>query len=84
MSSKPQYKQNARRMRELRARRDKKGLCRQCGKKAVKSKRTGLLTKACRDHLATDATRKVVERVVELPWLSERAARKAARRRWRR
>jgi hypothetical protein len=73
MINKHQYKQNARRMSELRRKRDKQGRCRQCGKKAVKSKRTGKLTKACADHLAADSARKDVERIVELPWDSKPA-----------
>lgn len=72
-------KRNAARQRALRAHRDKHKLCRTCGKKAVKSKRTGLLSRACTRHLGTDAARKTGERIVELPWLSDRSAAKVAR-----
>lgn len=59
-------KRNAERQRALREVRDRKKLCRTCGKKAVKNKRTGKLTRSCKQHLAVDLERKSI---VELPWL---------------
>jgi hypothetical protein len=66
-------KENAKRQRLLRAERDRKKLCRTCGKPAVKSARTGRLSRSCSDHLGRDKQRKEVERIVELPWRSEKS-----------
>lgn len=67
---KKRRKRNAERQRVLRERRDRKKLCRTCGAKAVKSSRTGNLTKSCRIHLGKDLERKGV---VELPWLADKS-----------
>jgi hypothetical protein len=52
-------KRTAEYQRQLRAKRDRLKQCRVCGDPAVKSERTGRLTKACRRHLGCDVTRKM-------------------------
>lgn len=58
--TKERLKQNAQHQREIRAVRDRDGLCRTCGDPAVVSDRTGRLTKQCRRHLGLDVARKEV------------------------
>lgn len=60
MTNKQQRKYNANRMARLREDRDARGVCRVCEAPAVRSERTGLLTKACRRHLGCDVTRKMI------------------------
>lgn len=64
-------RQNAERQARLREIRDANGQCRTCGRPAVRSKRTGKLSRQCRRHLKVDNDRKGV---VELAW-SRRPAR---------
>lgn len=53
--------------RQMRAKRDRREECRTCGRPAVLSERTGLLTRQCARHLALDVARK---EVYLLPWQS--------------
>jgi len=72
LAAKRRRYRNAKRQRVLRAYRDKHKLCRTCGAKAVKSKRTGEVSKQCGRHLRSDADRKLTS-YNELSWDSKPA-----------
>jgi DNA repair exonuclease SbcCD ATPase subunit len=60
MTKKERARVHRERQQKLREERDRKKQCRVCGKPAAKAKRTGKLTKSCREHLKQDAGRKTV------------------------